>query len=97
MARMNPEVRAAEIIAAIVTDYSTGGWFACMTPGERHGWDMHESEWWLPDGWTAHDKAIAWVPRNARESAGWLAREIWISTVESKPAREVLPLREGRL
>lgn len=73
MARINPEVRAAEIFAAIVTDYRDGGWFAIMTPGERVGWNIHEDQWWSPDESPEdHD----W-PANAREMAGWLAREIW--------------------
>jgi hypothetical protein len=68
MSRLDPEVRAAEIVAAIVADFPKGGWFACMTRGEQIGWDMHESEWWWGNDWTR-------TPRNARELAGWLARE----------------------
>jgi len=65
--KINPEIRAAEIVALIETKYTRGGWFAYMTPGEQAGWDMHELEWWNGD-----DSA---APRNARELAGWLARE----------------------
>jgi hypothetical protein len=66
--KINPEIRAAEIVALIETKYIGGGWFACMTPGEQAGWDIHELEWWNGD----HSAA----PRNAREWAGYLAREM---------------------
>lgn len=62
------EQRAAEIVASILTEYFQGGWFAMMTRGERWGWDIHEWEWW-----TGKEHSM---PRNDREWAGWLAREM---------------------
>jgi hypothetical protein len=74
MSRLDPEVRAAEIVAAIVADFPKGGWFACMTQYEQSGWNIHESEWWYGK---EHDfNAPVTTPRNDREWAGWLAREI---------------------
>lgn len=68
MARLNPELRAAEIVAAVRSEFKYGGWWAIMTPDERVGWEMHEHEWW-------HDK-YSHTPRNKRHWAGYLAREM---------------------
>jgi hypothetical protein len=76
VSRVNPEVRAAEIVAAIETDYKRGGWFECMTLGEQRGWDLHEYEWWYGDPWCGGPDDAGEVPRNSRELAGWLAREV---------------------
>ena len=69
MSTINPEIRAAEIVAGIQDNYSDGDWFDVLSAGERRGWDKHEGEWW--------DGTIS-APRNRPELAGWLAREIWI-------------------
>lgn len=79
---VNPEIRAAEIVAEIIDNYALGGWFACMTPGEQAGWNLHEWEWWTGDY-----LAIT-APQNTREWAGWLAREIWVQ-------QSVAPLSPG--
>ncbi len=68
MKAVNPEVRAAEIVAAIRADFQNGGWFECMTAGERRGWDMAADELWFGECTAA--------PSNAREWAGWLAHEV---------------------
>lgn len=67
------EQRAAEIVAAMENDYPTGGWFACMTRDEQRGWNMHEAEWFAAE---SVDPNYFGTPRNRREWAGYIAREI---------------------
>lgn len=76
MTTINPEIRAAEIVALIATEYKNGGWFDAMTLGEQIGWNIHEAEWY--SGWGCCNPT---TPRNAREWAGWLAREAWTAQV----------------
>jgi hypothetical protein len=63
------EQRAAEIVAAIQNERTA--YFVDMTPGEQIGWDMHDDPQWRLDAPNGDD-----TPRNRREWAGWLAREI---------------------
>jgi len=77
MATINPEVRAAEIVAATRTDYSTGGWFEIMTGDECRAWELAEWDWWT-------GRASGWAPRNNRELAGWLAFQVWRHEVDGE-------------
>lgn len=81
--RVDPEIRAAEIVALIRTKYPHGGWFACMTRDERIGWNMHDDESWY--GKEAEFTNTGCTPINARMWAGWLARE----TISTRDRRTI--------
>lgn len=49
MRNVNPEIRAAEIVADFASGSVPSAAFGRMSRGEQDGWDLHDDEEWGPD------------------------------------------------